>query len=226
MPLQVKQGVRIWPPPLAGPIPESAPADALDIAETVATENVFGANTHPGRKLPVPFVEQTPMRLWCWVACTKMIVNSFGITASRTDIAERHLRHLGFDLDCFPPIAGGACDRDTQPGNVAFIFSDWGLSVDAINFERRVSFDDVVSEISHERPVLAGVYWIINGARNGGHVVVIRGWSIVDGEPLLYVNDPLEERTAEVPYDDLAKEYGEDNDGKWQLSWTGFRRQQ
>jgi hypothetical protein len=155
-----------------------------------------------------------------------MIVNSFGIVASRTEIAERHLGHLGHNADCFPPIPGSLCDHECQPRNIAFIFSDWGLRVDDIDFDVRfLSFDQVRTEINAGRPVLAGVYWIEDGERNGGHVVVIRGWRVVDGEEMLYVNDPLGEKAIEVPYSDFLLEYGDDNSGQWQLAWTGFRRQ-
>jgi Peptidase_C39 like family len=222
MALQVSEGIRIWPPPSVLPDTGAATANtfALDANELTS---LFALGGFPGKKISVPFVEQAPMALWCWVACTKMIVNSFGIAASRTEIAERHLSHLGLNPDCFPPVAGSLCDHECQPSNIAFIFSDWGLAVDNIPFDVRfLEFDEVKDEINAGRPVLVGVYWIEDGERRGGHVIVIRGWRIVDGEEMLYVNDPLGEKTAEVPYFDLLEEYGDDNSGQWQLTWTGF----
>lgn len=225
MPLQVNDGVRVWPP--ASVAPSLEPSSALDLdLDAAGLESLFDLGGPPGKKLAVPLVSQRPMELWCWVACAKMILNSFGIAISRTKIAETHLRQIGLDLDCYPPVKGSECDHDCQPRHIERIFRDWGMGVDDIPFDpRSLTFKEVQDEINAGRPVLVGIYWIEGGERQGGHVVVIRGWRVVAGEPMAYVNDPLGDKTAEVPYDDLLREYGDDNSGEWQLTWTGFRPQ-
>lgn len=169
------------------------------------------SNTAPdGKVLDVPQLRQQTLN-WCWAACAEMVLRYFGRDVGQSEIAARYVEYL----------KSHDKPHSLSPAEVQCVIRDfsevlgmWGIEAD---YRRRdISFSTVQKEIDAGRPVVVLLDWF----GGDGHFVIIRGWYIERGEPMLKVNNP-ERGSGLQTYADLVEAYGQ---GVWKNTWMRLVR--
>lgn len=205
MSIRIENGIPIVPglmPPL-GEMPHENDA----VIETLDLGALTGSQA-----LDIPLASQEKS-LWCWAACAKMVLYVVGLeTIRQCRIA---MAFLTQDC-CAAPSHSEYCNVDCSPRDVAIIYDR--LRVDADFKNQSISFSTVQVEISQNKlPVEVAIKW---QGDNGGHLIVVVGWSLENGVRWVRVNDPLY-GVGHIRFSDLSYYKG----GRWICTWTGFRKQ-
>ena len=178
-----------------------------DTPEAHSVDSLAGG-IGPLHSLGIRLVRQ-PFDRWCWAACSRMVLRSFGQDVSMCSVAEFLL-----GLDCCNN-NGHGCNQDADVADILTIFENFGVT--AWRIESSVSFESIQSQIDEwERPVEVQISW-----DPGGHVVVIEGWRMRNNVRFVRVKDPWY-GSAEVRFSDLVNDYTVDS-GRWVGTWIGFR---
>jgi hypothetical protein len=136
----------------------------------------------PGRVLSVPYsAQQTPV--WCWAACSEMILQYYGRVATQCGILSAWFR---FDCCTFP----GPCTTTAPIEVIQATLAAVGVGSQRVLSP--VSFDVVRAEIDAGRPLILAYRGSFSG-----HVVVLYGY---DALGRVYINDPLYGQVRGVPY--------------------------
>jgi Papain-like cysteine protease AvrRpt2 len=216
MPLRVAEGVDIPVErlPAEGPVGGSPNLNAGDLPTPVTP-----APGQPHRRLGVQTVSQMPMSLWCWAACTEMVLRFLGAPMDKCRVAQRQ---LGPAVNCCGP-SPEACNVGLSVEDVGRAFERAGLAGDHFS---KLSFESVQRQINGNpalgippRPVVAGIRW----QNGGGHLVVVSGWRVAGPLNFVKVNDPFY-TTGDILYENLVGRYGPNDNGVWEHTWTNFRR--
>jgi hypothetical protein len=215
MPLRVVKGIPITP--------HAAPAkEELEISAPPKEHAMLGYQSLASARRWKHIPQERSQ--WCWAACAQMIADYFGRNVSQCSLARRLFSvkkccesGSGFNSSC-----DQGCDRTALANRIYPSF----LRLNASLKENAIQFCDIIDEITNNRrPVLVGLKWT-QGGLQGGHLVVISGWSeSLDPEDgWLTVHDPLEgeEPQMEVRYSYLRTAYGF---GEWQDTWVNITRQ-
>lgn len=150
--------------------------------------------------LNVPVIEQEHS-MWCWAACSEMVMRYYGIKHFNGD----GLGTLNFqqcDLVNFAFKRSDCCGSDifdwtyTECNSGNGLFYGPGYNTDDIliraNISTRgifapLSWSDVVTEITSKRPFIFSIYY----SSGGGHVVVCNSSYIAaNGDKYIGYNDP------------------------------------
>lgn len=157
--------------------------------------------------IPLSKQERT---LWCWAACAQMVLFSVGLQ----DLRQCRIAQSLIDKNCCAASCGKkCCNNDCSETDVQVVLESFGVSADL--HDGTISFAKLQEEISKNRlPVEVGIDW---DGDNGGHLIVISGWSRHQDARRVKVKDPLYGE-GEIRFSDLAKYRG----GRWVFTWTGF----
>lgn len=212
MPLRVKAGIDI-------PIAPAANTELLlgfsrKLAVTPELpEEVETLSGQPHDRLGLRTLPQE-RELWCWAACTEMVLRFFEAPFGMCNVAGGLLNR-------------NCCNSATPGCNVGLSIEEvdqafGSVRLAGVRFDREISFEDIQNQISGNprRPVVAGIKW----AGDGGHLVVISGWRIDNASRrFVTVNDPFYS-SGDIRYEDLVSQYGRNNTGRWEHTWTNFTR--
>ncbi len=116
---------------------------------------------------------------WCWAASTQMVTESLGENIAQCDMANKRFNRNDCCTSGCPK--NPACNK---PGWT--MFSQYGYDFD--NSSTPLTWDQIKHQICKEKRPMAYAY----GPKSGGvgHVVVIRGFSEVEGSRDLLLRDP------------------------------------
>ncbi|MBV9957403.1 MAG: C39 family peptidase [Acidobacteria bacterium] len=215
MPLRIKDGVNI--PVARFTAPELL--SGLRSARLALPEELLVLPTNipfiPGEqsaRIDVRPVHQAE-ELWCWAACAEMVLRFFGVARDECTVAGDHLKR-----DCCNPFGPG-CNVGLSVEGVDQAFATAGLAGN--RFPSALSFDEIKEQISGAipRPIVAGIKW----ASGNGHLIVISGWREAGARRFVTVNDPFY-NSGDIRYESLVSNYGPNNTGRWENTWTEFRR--
>lgn len=202
MSIKVETGTPILPQLL----PAAANGSLIDAMPMMTT--AF-ASFSGSEELDIPWMKQQ-RELWCWAACAEMVLHKLGQPSVRQcRIAGAFLGEHCCATSCGNDCCNEACDAiDVQP-----IYANFG--VDADFHDDTISFSKVRAEISDgDVPVEVAIKW---PGDNGGHLLIVHGWSAHNNVRRVKLNDPLYGQ-GEIRFSDL-KEY---KGGHWFATWTGF----
>lgn len=167
----------------------------------------------PVNPLGVPRFPQQQTQ-WCWAACAEMVLEFY----SFPNVDQCDLANIAF------PQAGGACcnnpssslcDKPLSDAEICRLWANKGIKYSYVN--SFIPFTTLQSEINAGRPV--EVAFTLS---NGGHVVIVQGWSQTPMGPYLFVNDPAGGAgQGLVSYQHLLTAKGS---GSWDATWTGLRK--
>lgn len=141
----------------------------------------------------VPHIKQ-PKDSLCWATCICMLIKTFGDPVKTRDITPER-------------IAARALYDDTKTVNHAVWDSKILASIqdyNATDYSRVVglaTFDMIKASLGKNRPVILSFGW--SGGGGGGHCFVISGYD--EASQTLTVNDPLDDASKTVAYDDLKQ---------------------
>lgn len=207
MPLQVKNGIPLYPQPAQVATKKVAyrARKALDDAPpepiTLNIEHAF---------------QET--KLWCWAACIEMVLKYYDpkSTVTQCDILKTKLGDKGHPCPEDENQAEPGID-DCEPILMAQTWRDCGIK-EVVPVNDVVSMHIIKEELKAHRPLEVGIGWT-NG---GGHAVLIKGWAATTPESLV-IDDPLRQSPLGLPatgratYDDLIDALGH---GVWQYTWA------
>jgi hypothetical protein len=203
MSIKVENGIPI--------LPQVAAVEANGFLFNAISEMATAlASVSGSDELDIPWMEQQ-RELWCWAACAKMVLHKLG------QPSVRQCRIVGAFLGehcCAASCGDDCCNEDCDATDVQPIFANFG--VDADFHDDTISFSKVRAEISEgDAPVEVAIQW---PGGNGGHLLIVYGWSAHSNVRRVKLNDPLYGQ-GEIRFSDL-KEY---KGGHWFATWTGFR---
>lgn len=117
--------------------------------------------------------------MWCWAASGQMCMGYYGYNVSQCSQAKQE---FGLQEDCCNSPITSECDKGGWPE-----FNKYGFSADVTD-STALSLDLIKRQISClKKPVSFSWRWL----GGGGHMMVIIGYKVVDGENYLLINDPL-----------------------------------
>jgi Papain-like cysteine protease AvrRpt2 len=159
-----------------------------------------------GRLIPVPRLKQCQTE-WCWAACAQMVLRYYGdANIKQCDIAHKAFPQIGC---CNAP---ATCNQRLSRDEVTQLWQNCGMQ--RLPYKQAVGFDVLQTEINDSRPVEVG----ITRPSRGGHLAVVRGWSLTASGQMVNVADPLFE-IGNIPFSWLQKGYGY---GQWSDTWAGL----
>ena len=168
-----------------------------------------------GKVLDMPQLHQQTDN-WCWAACAEMVLRYFGHDAAQSKIAERYVAYLKAHNK---PHSMGCADTQCAVSDFGEVLKMWGVKAD--HRPRDIAFSTVRKELDAGRPVIVLLDWFgSDECFLDGHFVIICGWHIERGEPMLKVNNPSR-GTGLQTYADLVMAYGQ---GVWKQTWVGLTR--
>ena len=229
---------------------ESVTSHAVDVASKAAVETITDDSTIvDSLQIPNPIVNNAQIpnplpidpvfqegRDWCWVACMSMALTFLlKKPVSQCEVITKVREKTHIITDAEVDICSEVFDAKTQSCNPKSMKEAWEAfklnSVDAqlgtTDHPNRPKFVDIVKELSAGRPIEAGFVWFAKG----GHAVLIKGSSLIDGsnvDPVMavWINDPLEESllgvsggTGLVALNVLRNGF---QHGTWVHTWTGI----
>ena len=203
MPLRVQEGV---------PIPVSAEPPPPDLEGGTVGPNLFDTASFGGplsNKVAVRLFRQGQLDRLCWAACAMMVLDFLGISAELCEVASV-IKGNQCCNDIFD------CNSDCQAEDVGTVYEEFG--VDFGFDDDPVTFDVLKTQINSNKPLEVGISW---GPNNGGHLIVVHGWSVKPHGRFVKIHDPID-GTGEVAFSDLLQHYTE-SDGRWTHTWIGFR---
>ncbi len=119
--------------------------------------------------------------LWCWAASGEMIMDFHQHGVSQCLQANNELNRP----DCCSLIKPDLCIQGGWPE-----FDKYNFTFKRTT-DKELTWDQVREQIACKRsPIAFSWHWVSNGFNNGGHMMVIRGYTSVDGVNYVYVNDP------------------------------------
>lgn len=127
--------------------------------------------------------------LWCWAACTNMLLAFHGSSADQCAIANKVMSSTaccGHDLG--PDGVPIECPFTSACNRTGWLAVDeYGMTYTT---DGTLSWDDLVNEIGCDNKSMA---WVYGDADVGdvGHMVVIKGYASEDLGGQLIVNDPM-----------------------------------
>lgn len=217
MSIKVENGIPIVPQPFP-----MASDEAVFTVNTVAIlENVEGGETAVAATnvaavslaatsgiIDVPLFSQQ-RTLWCWAACAKMVLHSLGENVRQCRIANSLL-----DNNCCAASCGKTCcNNDCSEDDVATVYEAFGVNADF--HDGMVSFSTLQEEISDNGSLVeVAIDW---PGDNGGHLLVVNGWSRYQNVRWVNVKDPIYGE-GEIRYSELIEYEG----GRWVFTWTGL----
>jgi hypothetical protein len=166
--------------------PRPTPDVPITITSTNAVQPVIDTRVAPAdpwsADLPVRLIgQETPM--WCWAASTQMALAIMGATVTQCAQANDRLgRSDCCSLQRCPPTdSSGPCVQGGWPHLEA-----WGFTAQETAWGSALTFESMSTEIQGGRPVLFAWGW----EGGGGHLMLARGVSRVDGVEYVLLNDP------------------------------------
>lgn len=203
MSIKVETGIPILPQLLP------VESEALLLNEMPLMETAF-ALVSGSDELDIPWMEQE-RELWCWAACAKMVLHKLGQPSVRQcRIASSFLGPGCCAASCGEDCCNEACDAT----DVGPIYTNFGVEADF--HEDTISFSKVRAEISEgDVPVEVAIKW---PGDNGGHLILVYGWSAHNNSRRVKVNDSIY-GPGEIRFSELSEYKG----GQWIATWTGFR---
>ncbi len=160
----------------------------------------------------VPQIKQEQSN-WCWAACTEMILCYYG----ESGIQQCELANELFGKsECCSNPASPDCNQPCNIEDVSNLYSSKCIHSEFVG--KNVAFSKLQSELDADRPIEVFFSW---KNKETGHLVIIRGWRIVDTEEFVHVNDPKDKASRIVAYSELLNAYGE---GAWTCTWTEIWR--
>jgi hypothetical protein len=226
MPLRVTNGIPITPKP---PAPETGPSGAVlfDLSNMAPANATTTAPTTVPVTLGIgPVVQQQSE--WCWAACVEMVLTHYQIHAAQCAIVDKK-RSFAATVNGAPgPCCGNEARFQLETCNVDDIDDVWGkfglTATPRGNPQSgEVTFQMIKDEIDARRPVEVAIRWHLD--RPGGHAVLIVGWTTVNGQEAVLVNDPLptakmlldlKGQSGTITMSDLQKASGH---GTWEKTW-------
>ena len=124
----------------------------------------------------------TPLRsqqtsMWCWAASGEMSMDFLGTDVSQCDQANKRFGRT----DCCNSPVPNACVNGGWPE-----FTKYGFTSN-ITSNAALSFEEIKSQIyCRKSPIAYSWHW--NGG--GGHMMVINGYAVIDGNQYVSVQDP------------------------------------
>jgi hypothetical protein len=217
MPLRVNKGIPIWSPPAPEPINEGLGDIRLVTPPSVPS---LPTRTAQSRILQVPMIEQDEKN-WCWAACIQMIMAFFNHNLGQCGVAGL----LFENRDCCANRS--SCDVGCDPEDVERVLLKPPLGVSCRLVDGLISFNNIMDEINEGRPVAVSIIWETSDGRpHGGHLIIVKGWRILNNGQYIKVNDPLY-GPGDISYSKLRTYYGppdDDVDGVWRHTWTDIQR--
>ncbi len=219
---------------------ESAASLAVDVAskaavETITDDSTIVNNAQIPNPLPIDPVFQEG-KDWCWVACMSMALTFLlKKPVSQCEVITKVRENTHIITDAEVDICSELFDAKTQSCDPKSMKEAWeAFKLNSVNAQlgttdhpNRPKFVDIVKEVSAARPIEAGFVWFAKG----GHAVLIKGSSLIDGtnvDPVkaVWINDPLEESllgvsggTGLVALNVLRNGF---QHGTWVHTWTGI----
>ncbi|AMP04934.1 C39 family peptidase [Collimonas pratensis] len=138
------------------------------------------------KTLNVPLVTQEHSE-WCWAGSSKAVLNFYRKTPSQCNIVNWA---FGINYACgnsrfnWNSQANQPNGMYGNNGSVQDILSYWGVPNKALS--NYLSWAHVVSDINANRPFVMRYGW----TSGGGHIVVGRGYEILNGVNYLYIMNP------------------------------------
>ncbi len=173
-------------------------------------EPVLGGDS-VGKTLNVSYIEQTQSQ-WCWAAVIQMGLELFG-NEKKTQC---ELANNAFDSEgCCALPSSSVCNNPLRISKIAIEWKNYGCGSDFIS--DKISFKTIKSEIDEGRPIEIGFKW----DDAGGHAVLLIGWTIVDGNEIVIINDPSPKNGGvfTIPYKQAITAYGR---GQWKWTWKNI----
>jgi hypothetical protein len=174
-------------------------AGTISCSGTVLLNYLDPWNTNP---LPVNlYPQQTGM--WCWAASGEMVMSYLGGMVSQCEQANRRLAHT----DCCNTPTPDACIQGGWPE-----FDRYGFSY---NTSGALSWDALKAQIDGRRAPFA-FSWGWDGG--GGHMMVVIGYKVINGQSWVTINDPWSPGTGsqrDILYSDYV-------DGAGYSHWTDY----
>jgi len=147
------------------------------------------ASASPGSELLAVDRRGQKKSNWCWAASGEMVMDHLGVDVTQCDQVNKQ-----FGLTTCCQSATLACNKTGWPE-----FNKYGFTFDTTHFAP-LSWDDIVTEITDERTPFCFTKKSNGG---GGHMLVVFGYTEIDGEPWVWVHDPLPVNTGSthvIPY--------------------------
>jgi hypothetical protein len=138
--------------------------------------------------------QQTDM--WCWAASAQMCMGFLGTT---NDISQCTQANNEFSMkNCCDAPTPTTCVNGGWPE-----FSKYGFTSDVTN-NAALTWDQLKRQIDcSNKPIAFSWHW----TGTGGHMMVVTGYAVVDGENMVFVNDPWEPNVGaqyHITYDDYV----------------------
>lgn len=140
----------------------------------------------PGSCTPNPNSRNLSMTLkaqeenfWCWAASGEMVMEKLGATITQCDEANKRLGRA----DCCNSPTPNDCDKGGWPE-----FEKYGFTADHTT-NAALSWTNVKKQIDCQETPFCATWKYTNG--NGGHMVVISGYKILNGVKQVRMRDPL-----------------------------------
>ena len=188
----------------------SSEAEGAEVSLAITAETTVLASTSGSDKIEFPTSMQQ-RTLWCWAACARMVLRSLDRNVRQCRIAQSLLEQDCCASSCGPDCCNEGCSED----DVLTVYQSFDVEADF--HDGQVTFTKLKKEISEERlPLHVAIDW---PGDNGGHMIVVNGWSREQSVRRVTVKDPLHSGEGEIMFEDLRTYQG----GRWVFTWTGFR---
>lgn len=217
MSIKVQNGIPIVPQPLPLASEQSAiTLDSVSISTaegesetTVAVTDIAFSASLNSDSIEVPLFPQK-RTLWCWAACAKMVLHSLG----RPNIPQCRIAKSLLGKNCCAATCGkSCCNNDCTEDDVATVYQSFGVNADF--HDGTISFSRLQEEISdNELLVEVAIDW---PGDNGGHLLLVNGWSRHNDVRWVNIKDPFYGE-GEIRFSDLVRYEG----GRWIFTWTGL----
>ena len=137
------------------------------------------------KKLEVKPINQEQSK-WCWAACAEMVIQYVKPTLDAKQ-CELVKLEMGTSANCCNPAASSFESACNQTGFPEECFDHHGI--DYKPSETRLSWTRLTKQIDEGNPMLYAWFW--NNSFQSGHMVVLYGYGLVQGEKVLFRYDPI-----------------------------------
>lgn len=175
----------------------------------------FRADAPSSRKLlNIEYCKQE-QAFWCWAACMEM-VTQYVFTGS--DLKQCELASQAFNqTTCCVDGANKECNKPLGLNSITDMLIRRGLR--AIRHDGPLTYQEIVTEISSERPVKVGLVF----STLFGHAILLHGFDSTNAaEPLVFFHNPDPTYgTGSATYSSLVDGFGA---GTWRVTWTRLEK--
>jgi hypothetical protein len=225
MPLRITNGIPIIPKAQA---PESLAHGLAPLALGAALLAEGTGSLADSHELSIAPVIQKQSQ-WCWAACVEMVLTYYQRPAEQCAVVAAKLGIEGQPgtLVCGHDgqFALAACDHKTMD-DVWRAFQIKSQALPNGDPLMQVPFETIKEEIDgHKRPLEIGLKWDPEHG-DGGHAILVKGWTSVGGEDAVLVNDPLPSsrlgiigHEGAITIEELKDAFGY---GSWAFTWPGL----